>query len=287
MREVSLVDPSNKQVVPRFTLERCLYSSEINGHFVELLKDSETGLLVVLKRIKKRGKADLRAAVNREVAIPQQLNHHKNIVDFYSWTETPDEFLILMEFVAQPEYFSLHLEVLNQPLYLQPGGDIGRLRSFSYDLFRGLEHMHLAKIIHLDIKPANLLLQDTTREFPVLKLCDFGLSQFLDSDGRVRLVSRCGTEPFIAPEVRSGAYVTPACDIWSAAVFLHKLAVGYTPHSLRDWHPGTAITYSDRYWKAYQASGLPDLLSQCLSKEPEGRPSASEALGHSFFNYNF
>jgi hypothetical protein len=34
-------------------------------------------------------------------------------VDCYNWTETPEEFLILMEFVAQPECFSLHLEELN------------------------------------------------------------------------------------------------------------------------------------------------------------------------------
>lgn len=288
MRQLSVFDASTQQLIPRFSVERSLYASELNGHFVELLKDKQTGLLVVLKRIKKRpgDSSGLRAAVSREVSIAMHLNHHKNIVDFYSWVEMPDEYLILMEYVAQPEYFSLRIEERNDPLYLQPSGDISRLRSFSRDLFRGLEHMHGAKIVHLDIKPANLLLQNSSREFPTLKLCDFGLSHFLERDGKVQLISRCGTEPFIAPEVRSRAYVSSAADVWSAAVFLHKLAVGFTPYCVRGWKPGDELNFPKRYWQAYIESGFTDLLGRCLLKDPSQRPTATEALTHRFFNSN-
>lgn len=284
MRKASIVDLCCQQEISRFCIERSLYASELCGHYVDLLIDKVTGYRVVLKRIKKRvgTTSELTSAVNREVTISMQLGYHENIVDCYNWTETPEEFLILMEYAPQPLYFVMRLEECNDPLYLQPNGDVVRLKAFACDLFRGLEHLHKERVVHLDIKPDNLLLQNSTKGLPILKICDFGLSQKLDHNGEVLLVSRCGTEPYIAPEVGARRSVTSAADIWSAGVFLHKLAVGFTPYSIRGWIPGNPLAFSVRYWMAYKESGLTELLSRCLVKDPGQRLTATEALAHRF-----
>jgi serine/threonine protein kinase len=66
----------------------------------------------------------------------------------------------------------------------------------------GLDYVHQRGIIHADIKLENVLQQSAEREdeFPMAKLCDFGLSHKM-VDGKVEFSSKAGTMGYMAPEL--------------------------------------------------------------------------------------
>ena len=79
-------------------------------------------------------------------------------------------------------------------------------------------------MVHRDIKPENLLLT----EGEVLKLSDFGLATVFRHNGKERLLERrCGTMPYIAPEVLcKPRYNAMPADTWSCGVVLLAMLVG-------------------------------------------------------------
>ena len=83
----------------------------------------------------------------------------------------------------------------------------------------------------------------------------------------------------MAPEVRDGAHVTPAVDMWCFGVLLHILAVGFPPHALR-WKPGEEVRFGPRYWRKYEGTGLTDLIAKCLKLDPRERITVAQALVH-------
>ena len=71
----------------------------------------------------------------------------------------------------------------------------------------GLKHIHRQNIIHRDLKPANILITGN-KDAPTIKLCDFGMSRFVDNVGEhsVRQMTRAvGTQVYNAPELFSGS----------------------------------------------------------------------------------
>ena len=86
------------------------------------------------------------------------------------------------------------------------------------------EYLHEKGVVHRDIKPENLLLT----EGEVLKLSDFGLATVFRHNGKERLLERrCGTMPYIAPEVLcKPRYNAMPADTWSCGVVLLAMLVG-------------------------------------------------------------
>jgi serine/threonine protein kinase len=269
---------------PDFEVVKILYLLEIAATEVDLLIHKSTGEYFILKRIYKDKLLcqEHRESAAREMQIHSQLNH-PNIVDNIDANETIKEYMELLEFVPRPNYFTEKIEINNAPFYTRRDGGIQKLKSFCFDILQGLKFLHSVKVIHMDIKPANLLLSTkvTDDEFSIVKICDFGLSKIVNDDGTVQISLRCGTEPYIAPEVRPGALVTAAVDMWSFGIFLYILTVGYSPTTLK-WKPGMTLPSYPRHWKKYEGTCLFDLIDKCLKIDPKQRITASEALQHQF-----
>ena len=88
-----------------------------------------------------------------------------------------------------------------------------------------LDHAHAYQIVHLDVKPSNILVdQDGTA-----RLCDFGVA--VSSTAQVHSLS--GTLQFMAPEQVSGQKVSPRTDIYSLGVLVHLLFTGKLPYRAR------------------------------------------------------
>ncbi|KAE8770742.1 myosin-15-like [Hordeum vulgare] len=90
----------------------------------------------------------------------------------------------------------------------------------------GLCHLHEqtdTKIIHLDLKPANILLDDRM----VPKITDFGLSRLLDQQQTLYTESRHGTFGYMPPEIFHGGTITPKSDIFSLGVIIMEVITGH------------------------------------------------------------
>uniref|UniRef100_A0A4W5NSB2 Protein kinase domain-containing protein n=1 Tax=Hucho hucho TaxID=62062 RepID=A0A4W5NSB2_9TELE len=81
-------------------------------------------------------------------------------------------------------------------------------------ILEGVGYIHSMNILHLDIKPDNILMVFPPRE--EIKICDFGFCQEMDTSRHQ--YSQFGTPEFVAPEIIHQDPVTIASDIWSIGV---------------------------------------------------------------------
>lgn len=90
-------------------------------------------------------------------------------------------------------------------------------------LINAVEYLHSRGVAHRDLKPENLLLDDNDN----LKITDFGLATIYRVQGKERtLEKKCGTLPYVAPEVLVQAYYAEPADIWSCGIILVSLLCG-------------------------------------------------------------
>jgi serine/threonine protein kinase len=122
-----------------------------------------------------------------------------------------------------------------------------KLQSFARDILTGLDYIHAMGVIHSDMKIQNALLQRPEEEdaeageFPIVKLCDFGLSHIIkpDLNGKAMMVERCGTGGYIAPEVGSkNSLIGPEIDMWAFGVMLYEMCTAYKPTKLLNFRYG-------------------------------------------------
>ncbi len=96
-------------------------------------------------------------------------------------------------------------------------------RFYSSELISGLEHLHSLGIVHLDLKPENVLLSHSGHTF----IADFDRSYDLRrSIKRPNEDDFTGTPLFMAPEIAKGEIITTKADVWSLAVLMAELVSG-------------------------------------------------------------
>jgi eukaryotic-like serine/threonine-protein kinase len=91
---------------------------------------------------------------------------------------------------------------------------------------RGLAFAHGRGIVHRDVKPQNVLLNDEGQA----KVTDFGIARSLDVQGVTQTGTVLGTSDYIAPEQARGEKVDPRTDIYSLGAVLFELLTGEVPY---------------------------------------------------------
>ncbi|HSM92600.1 MAG TPA: bifunctional serine/threonine-protein kinase/universal stress protein [Anaeromyxobacteraceae bacterium] len=176
--------------------------------------------------------------------------------------------------MEQVEGQSLHEWVARAPL---PAEEVARLGAAVAD---ALHSLHLQDAIHLDLKPANVMIRPDGEAV----LVDFGLAhhgQFPDllAEEYRRPI---GSAPYISPEQIAGGRSDPRSDLFSLGVVLYELATGELPFG----RPTSEGGLRARLWHAPQppravAPGVPEWLQEvilhCLEVDARDRyPSASQ-----------
>lgn len=90
-----------------------------------------------------------------------------------------------------------------------------------------LAHAHRRKVIHRDVKPANVLLEES--DGVSIRLLDFGLAQLEEADTLTAAGDVPGTLAYISPERLAGKPTTGAADVWAVGVILWESLAGYQP----------------------------------------------------------
>ena len=143
------------------------------------------------------------------------------------------------------------------------------------DVANGLNYLHKHNILHQDIKPDNILIDDDGRYM----LTDFGISTRMRNTLKKATSNNHSLTLAYAPPERYSAHPenTKAGDIFSLGVMLYELATGDVPW---DGNGGVMLLKGAEIPKIPDTCSkeLQDLVYKCMSKEKEGRPTAEELL---------
>jgi serine/threonine-protein kinase len=153
-----------------------------------------------------------------------------------------------------------------------PGAMLARIGA---DVADGLAHAHERGIVHRDIKPQNVLLD----EYGSPKLTDFGIARALDMNQSTSTGSYLGTALYSSPEQLQGQAVTPKSDVYSLGATLYHAAVGEPPFAgdplqIASQHVAKPPA-SPRARGAAIGERLEELILGCLAKDPAARPDAA------------
>lgn len=96
---------------------------------------------------------------------------------------------------------------------------------FTIQILMALELAHSKGIIHRDIKPQNIMLLHNG----TIKVADFGIARFLQSETTTMTDKAIGSVHYIAPEQARGDYITDKADIYSVGVMLYEMLTGKLP----------------------------------------------------------
>ncbi|MFL6008924.1 MAG: protein kinase domain-containing protein [Rubrobacteraceae bacterium] len=253
----------------RFVLEREIGSGGMSVVFLGRDEVLDRPVAIKLLRPGYAG-TDIGARFQREGRTAASLSH-PNIVQVYDAGEGKYEgreaSYIVMEYVPGGD-----LKALIDRRGSLSGGELLRLSEAA----AGLTHAHERGVIHRDVKPHNILLDENGRP----KISDFGIARALDATHATRTGSYLGTALYSPPEQLKGEKVTPKSDVYSLGATLYHAATGQppfvgTPIEIASQHVSREPT-PPRELNDAVSPALEALILDCMKKDPDARPSADE-----------
>ncbi|GBG23829.1 RasGEF domain-containing serine/threonine-protein kinase X [Hondaea fermentalgiana] len=243
------------------------------GAFSTVYKAEYTGLVVAIKK-QKLADPDLERYIRKELAILRRCNH-PGLVKYIGACKVDEKTIYIAT-----EYCR--------------GGDLRRLLQSSRalgwklraNILRGvadaLEYMHDRGLIHRDVKTENVLLDETLNP----KLCDFGFARDAapGTDARGRVMTMCGTDEFMAPEVIFGMAYDTKADVFGFGIIIAETIARKVPGKRDKFlvrKPMTGFTADAAELKMIgdlydPPSSLLLLCEECLADEAEQRPTAKD-----------
>ncbi|TNY38451.1 serine/threonine-protein kinase [Thermomonospora catenispora] len=220
--------------------------------------------VVLPQGLEEAERARLHARVEREAKAAARLDH-PGIVTVHTVVEEDGRPWIVMRLVRGR---SLE-KVLREEGPLPPH----RAAAIGGQLARALRAAHAAGVVHRDVKPANVLLEEDRAV-----LTDFGIAVVAGEETLTRTGGLIGSPAYLSPEQARGLRVGPPTDLWSLGATLYAAVEGRPPFRRPDvWSLIGAIGSDAPHDPPVHAGPLRPVLEGLLRKDPEHRMTAEEA----------
>uniref|UniRef100_A0A3Q1H7Z1 Uncharacterized protein n=1 Tax=Anabas testudineus TaxID=64144 RepID=A0A3Q1H7Z1_ANATE len=236
------------------------------------LTHKETGHVYAGKFYKGRRTKE-REAARKEIELMNYLHHPKLVQCVAAYDHKP-EMVMVMEFIAGGELFERIVDDSFE--HTEPASV-----RYMQQILEGIAFMHQQNIVHLDLKPENIVCVDNTGTS--IKIIDFGLASRLDGNTPLKVMH--GTPEFVAPEVINYEPVCLATDMWSIGVICYILLSGESPFQGNSDAESLALVTAAQ-WEFDEESfdeitdEAKNFISSLLNKDPRRRMSCEEALAH-------
>jgi serine/threonine protein kinase/Tol biopolymer transport system component len=235
-------------------------------------EDLQLGRTVALKflPLELAGEPAAKARFLQEARAASALDH-PNICTIYEVGETDEHQLYL----AMPCYDgeTLKAKIARGPLPVPEALDT------AFQVARGLAKAHRQRIVHRDVKPANLMVTGDG----LVKILDFGVAKLAGEVGLTRTGSTVGTPAYMAPEQIRSEPVDARADLWSLGAVLYEMVTGRRPfpgesqeavaHAILTREPEPLARL-----RPDAPAGLERIVRGLLAKDPAQRFPTADAL---------
>lgn len=184
--------------------------------------------------------------------------HHPCIVEIYTVIETANSLYLVFEYVDG--------QTLETRLDIDSYIEFEEVKHIFESVCKGLSYAHSNNIVHCDIKPGNIMIDDSG----IAKVMDFGVAQKMsdakDKDSR----PVAGTPAYMSPEQQKG-FSSKQSDIYSLAVCLYEALVGQVPWSVKGFDVTTKKIVPPSQIAPYIPHEIDELIIRSLNEDPAKR----------------
>jgi tRNA A-37 threonylcarbamoyl transferase component Bud32 len=215
----------------------------------------------------------VRARFTREALAAARLSNAPGAVTIYDVGEHADRPYIVMEYLPGGS--------LAERVDRQGAQPIGRALEWLHQAAVALDAAHANGIVHRDVKPANLLLDDDDR----VHVADFGVASAAGLTSLTDAGTVVGTAGYLSPEQARGERATPASDRYALGVVAFELLTGSRPFERESAtaealaHVSAPIPPASRFNPDLPPQ-VDDVLARALAKEPQHRFAAATDFVH-------
>jgi polo-like kinase 1 len=239
--------------------------------------NKETKEKCAAKIINKKLKKEKRKQLLEEIRVHKSLKHD-NIVGFISFIESENYYVIILKLC---EYGNMKELIKDRKRITEM-----EARYYLSQLISGVKYIHENKVIHRDLKLANIFLTDELK----IKIGDFGLTTRVNyTDERQKNI--VGTPYYMAPEIIQPGEVgySYEVDIWAIGVILYIWVIGKMPFNAPDTEKLYRKILDCNYCFPEEieiSDEVKDLIGKMLEKNSDDRISLNGILEHDFFTKN-
>ena len=236
------------------------------------VKSSRSGAVYAAKTILRPGDSAARERFKREAELLARCDRHPGVVKIHAIGEDRGVLYMILDLVRGEDLGT----ILARETKLEParGARIAR------DVARALSFVHALGVVHRDVKPENILLDEKGSP----RLSDFGVATATDLERLTLSGAVVGTPRWISPEQAGGVAVTPATDIFALGCILFRAVSG--EYVVEDVDAMAYLAFvagplplrDVRTVDATIPPGLARIIARALAKSPRERYPSAEAL---------
>lgn len=197
--------------------------------------------------------------------------NHPNVIRLLKYGQTQNRPYLALEYIDGRRTLLADLETVEEK---KEPFSLDRSWHILEQLLLALEAIHTCGVIHLDVRPDNVMLQNIVGDRDFVRVFDFGLSVFQDEE---KPTTTCGAAEFLAPEQLRGDEIGPFTDLYAAGLIACRMLTGYRPYAGRTVDD-VLLRKEDESFEPAEKLGrldypksIVDFFSRALAPAPEDR----------------
>ena len=200
-----------------------------------------------------------------------QISHASvvSVLNFFRQNETVYMVMNYLEGATLQDFIVTARDLKKQKVFRE-----STIRSLFDEILRGLRIVHQHKMLHLDLKPANIFITDDNKAVMI----DFGAArEVLNKEGN--FTRPMYTPGFAAPEMyRRDSTMGPWTDVYAIGACIYSCMQGYPPNDAPQRLEKDRLTLSLTRMRGVYSDNLIEVVEWCMSLDPLSRPQSVFAL---------